>query len=130
MTTAMKTIKTWQDGCLTLMVRVEEPIVRFTARASESVAEYVPERPGWTILEGAPTITELVDNQLKFRRRVVDEQAAFVHKLMKAMRPALTRLETKPTALPQPTVTSAVKRPTAKRATAKRGAVRRIERAA
>jgi len=128
--TAITTIKTWQDSYLKLMTRVEEPVVELTARASEAIAEYVPERPDWTILEGAPTITELVDNQLKFRRRVVDEQAAFVHKLMKAMRPALARLETKPAALAQPMVKPAVRRQPAKRSAARRVPVHRTARAA
>jgi hypothetical protein len=126
--TAMTTLKTWQDSYLRLMIRVEEPVVELTARASEAIAEYVPERPDWTILEDAPTITEFVDNQLKFRRRIVDEQAAFVHKLMKAMRPALARLETKPA--PQAVVKPATKRQPAKRSAAKRVPVHRAVHAA
>ena len=112
MTTVMTTIKKWQDGYLTGMARLEEPIVRFTGRAAESVAEYVPERPQWAFLDEVPTLTEVVDSQLKFRRRVVDQQAAFVRKMMKAMHPALLRLETKA--------------PVAKRVARKPSAVRRI----
>ena len=88
--TGMTTIKTWQDSYLRLVTRLEEPVLKLTARATESVVDYVPERPSWAFLDGAPTITEFVDSQLKFRRRVVDEQAAFVRKMMKAMQPALT----------------------------------------
>ena len=121
MTTAMTTIKKWQDDYMTLMARLEEPIVRYTAKAADSVAEYVPKRPTWAFLEEVPTMTELVDSQLKFRRRVVDEQATFIRKLMKAMQPALIKLEAKhvPKAAP-------AKRAPAKRATAKRAPVRRI----
>jgi hypothetical protein len=114
--TAMTTIKEWQDRYLKLMTRVEEPVVRLAARASESIADYVPERPRWAMLEGAPTIGELVDNQLKFRRRVVDQQAAFVRKMLKAVDPALSRLDAKPV----------VKRPVAKRPAAKRAAMHRV----
>jgi hypothetical protein len=92
MTTVMTNIKKWQDGYLTGMTRLEEPIVRFTGRAAASVAEYVPERPQWAFLDEVPTMTEFVESQLKFRRRVVDHQAAFVRKMMKAMHPALLRL--------------------------------------
>ena len=95
MTTVMTKIKKWQDSYLTGMARLEEPIVRFTGRAAESVAEYVPERPQWAFLDEVPTMTEFVESQLKFRRRVVDHQAAFVRKMMKAMHPALLRLEPK-----------------------------------
>jgi hypothetical protein len=41
-----------------------------------------------------PTMTELVDNQLKFRKRLVDEQTTFVRKLMKAMDPMVTKVDT------------------------------------
>ena len=112
MAAVMTTMKKWQDDYLTMMARVEEPIVRFTGKAAESVAEYVPERPRWEFLDAVPTVTEFVDSQLKFRRRVVDEQAAFVRRMMKAMHPALTRLEPKA--------------PAAKRAPAKASSVRRI----
>ena len=92
MTTVMTTTKQWQDEYLTMMARVEEPVVKFTGKAMEAIAEYVPERPHWAFLDQVPTMTEFVDSQLKFRRRVVDEQAAFVRKMVKAMDP-LMRLE-------------------------------------
>jgi hypothetical protein len=111
MATVMTTMKKWQDGYLEMMERVEAPIVRVAGKAAESVAEYVPERPQWRFLDEVPTVTEFVDSQLKFRRRVVDEQAAFVRKMMKAMHPALARLEPKAPA---------------KRVAAKASSVRRI----
>ena len=95
MTAAMTTVKKWEDKYMTIVARVEEPVVRYTGRAAEAVAPYVPARPGWEFLDQVPTLTELVDNQLRFRKRVVDEQAAFVRKVMKAMHPALVKLETK-----------------------------------
>ncbi len=88
MTTAMTTIKKWQDAYLTGIARVEEPVVKFTGKAMEAVADYVPAQPHWAFLDQVPTMTEFVDSQLKFRRRVVDEQAVFVRNLMKAMTPA------------------------------------------
>ena len=87
MTTVMTAMKRWQDKYLETMTRVEEPVVRYTERAIETIADYVPERPQWAFLKEVPTMTEVVDSQLKFRRRIVDEQAAFVRKMMKAMRP-------------------------------------------
>lgn len=95
MTTAMTTINKWQDQYLTMMTRVEAPVVRYTAKATDTIADYVPERPQWSFLDQVPTMTEFVDSQLKFRRRVVDEQAAFVRKVMKAMSPAPTKVEPK-----------------------------------
>ena len=88
MTTAMTTIKKWQDELLATMTRVEEPVLKFTGKAVEAVGDYVPARPHWAFLDQVPTMTEIVDNQLKFRQRVVAEQTAFVRKLMKTMTPA------------------------------------------
>ena len=88
MTTAMTTMKKWQDEYLATMIRVEEPVVKVAGRAAEAVGQYVPERPHWAFLEQVPTMTEIVDSQLKFNQRVVAERAAFVRKLMKAMTPA------------------------------------------
>lgn len=112
MTTVMTTLKQWEDQYLAVMARMEEPILRFTGKTVEAVADYIPERPQWSFLDEVPTMTELVDSQLKFRRRMVDEQAAFVRKLMKTMNPALVRLE--------------AKAPVAKRPIAKHAPVRRV----
>ncbi len=111
MTTAMTTMKELQDKYLTLMTRVEEPVVKYAGKAAESVAEYVPELPHWSFLDQVPTMTEVVEAQLKFRKRVVDEQAAFVRKMMKAMHP-LMRAE--------------LQAPAAKRVAAKPTHVRRV----
>jgi hypothetical protein len=95
MSTAITTMQRWQDEYLSMLTRVEEPIVRYTSRAVESIADYIPERPQWAWVEKVPTVTEVVESQLKFRRRVVDEQAAFIRKMIKAMNPALVRVEPK-----------------------------------
>jgi hypothetical protein len=87
MSTVMTTIKKWQDEYMSMLARVEEPVVKYAEKAADYVADYVPERPHWAFLKEVPTMTELVDNQLKFRKRIVDEQAAFVRKMMKAMTP-------------------------------------------
>lgn len=96
MSAMMTTMKRWQDEYFKFMKRVEEPVIRFTEDASEQVAEYVPERPEWKLMAELPTVSEFVESQLKFRRRVVDEQAAFVRKMMKAMHPALMKIDHKP----------------------------------
>ena len=115
MTTVMTTTKKWQDQYLTMMARVEEPIVRYAGRTAGAVATYVPERPQWAFLDQVPTMTELVESQLKFRRRVVDEQAAFVRKFMKAISPVTSRHEP---------MTPAVKRMVAKASPARRVGVK------
>ena len=115
MTTTMNTLQRWQDRYLESMARWEEPVVRFTGKAADSVAKYVPERPGWSFLAEVPSVTEVVGNQVKFRRRVVDEQAAFVRKMMRATQPVLVRLEPRGPATKAPVANA----PVAKARTAK-----------
>ncbi len=119
-TTTMTTLKKIQDEYFTLATRVEEPLVRFTGEMADSMARFVPERP--TFMAKLHTVAELVDNQLKFRRRFVDEQLMFVRKMMKAMDPMVTRLDTvaKPVAVPKPVMHMPAK------ATASRMAPRRV----
>jgi hypothetical protein len=95
MTAAMTTLEEWQDKYMKLAGRVEDTVVARAGRVAETLAEYVPERPDWALIDRVPTMTEFVDNQLKFRKQVVDDQAAFVRKVMKAMHPALVRWEAK-----------------------------------
>lgn len=97
----MEKMKDWQDGYFKLVAKVEEPVLKYTEKAADAVSEYVPERPDWEFLEDVPTFSEFVDSQLKFRKRLVDEQAAFVRKMMKAMHPALVKMETKAPATPR-----------------------------
>lgn len=96
MTTTMTTLKKMQDQYFTVAHRVEEPVVKFTGEMADTMARYVPERP--MFMAKLPTISELVDNQLKFRKRFVDEQMMFVRKMMKAMDPMIVKMDTMPKA--------------------------------
>jgi len=115
----MTTLKKWQDEYFTMVQRVEKPVVRFVGERADTVARYVPERPEF--MAKLPTMATLVDDQLKFRKRLVDEQAAFVRSLMKAMHPMMVKLD----AMPTPVVhTTAKQQPTrlAPRRTARKAA--------
>jgi hypothetical protein len=124
----MTTMKKWEDEYFTVAKKVQEPVVHYTGRMAETVAEYVPERP--TFMAGMPTMHQLVDNGLKFRKRMVDEQATFVRRMLIAMGPMTTKFEaTKPTPKPAPKATAKpTPKPTAK--TAVKTAARRVVRAA
>lgn len=107
----MTTIKKWEDEFFTVTKKVEEPVVRYTGRMAETAAQYVPERPSF--MAEMPTMHQLVDNGLKFRKRMVDEQATFVRRLMIAMGPMTTKFEaTKPApkAAPKPAAKPAARR--------------------
>lgn len=119
MSTMMATVEKWQDQYFTQIKRVEEPVLRYTEQASETVARYVPARPSF--MAEMPTMTEVVESQLKFRKRFVDEQARFVRKMMKAMDPMLTKFETTPQRVaeqPKAPVTKMAPRKTTRRTAA------------
>jgi hypothetical protein len=88
----LDTVKQWQDEYFKLVKRFEEPVLRFTGEFSESVVRFVPQRPRF--MASVPTMEEVVENQLKFRKRFVDEQATFARKMLKAMDPVFEKFET------------------------------------
>jgi hypothetical protein len=83
-----------QDDWFDMMKRVEQPVVRTTGQLAERMARYTPPRPAF--METVPRMTEVVDNGLKFRKRMVDEQAMFARHMIKAMGPVLTKLDAAP----------------------------------
>jgi hypothetical protein len=123
MTTVMTSLKKYQDDFLQGAERVEEPIVRYTGEFAERVAPYVPERPEWAFLAKVPTVSELVDFQLKFTKRVVDHQVVFVRKMLKAMEPALVKIDAKKA--PNATKTTAARTTTARKTTARKTTARK-----
>ncbi len=90
----MSTMKEWQDDYFTMVKKVEEPVLKFAGERAETFARFVPERPSF--MAQVPTTAEFVDYQLKFRKRFVDEQAAFARKMMKAMDPMLAKVDSVP----------------------------------
>ena len=82
MSTVMTNLKKWEDQYFTLVKRIETPVVRYTGEMAETLVKYVPARPRF--MTGMPKVNEVVDNGLEFRRRMVNEQAAFTRKMMKA----------------------------------------------
>jgi hypothetical protein len=107
-----------QDEYFELVKRLEEPVVRTTARVAPRLAEYVPERP--RRMAQLPTVVELVDTGLTFRKRVVDEQARFAKAMLKAMSPMLAKFEGKPTKAAMPKVMPKAAMPKVMPKTAKR----------
>lgn len=96
MSKVMTSMKKLQDEVLQLVDRVEEPVVKYAGEAAERVAPYVPARPEWAFMEEVPAVTEVMDNQLRFTKRFVDRQIVFARNVMKAMEPALKKLDQKP----------------------------------
>lgn len=90
----MTTLRQWQDGYIGWMKRVERPVVRYVGKVAEPMARSLPDRPRF--LATMPMVRDVVQQHLTFRRRVVDEQAAFVRSMMKAMDPVLAKMDAVP----------------------------------
>ncbi|MEQ1698760.1 MAG: hypothetical protein ABMA25_01560 [Ilumatobacteraceae bacterium] len=113
----MTTLTKWQDDYFTMVKKVEQPMLKFVGERAETVARYLPERPAF--MASMPKMTTMVDNQLRFRKRFVDEQAAFVRSMMKAMQPMLMKVDAMPTmhAADKPVAKSAATRMAPRRVT-------------
>lgn len=109
MTTTL-TMQKIEDGYFDTAKRVEEPVLQYTGQFAKAVAKYVPPRP--TFMASMPTMTEVVDHTLKFRKRFVDEQATFVRHFVKAMDPVVTKFDAAPA--PKPAAKPAAAKPVRK----------------
>ncbi len=96
--TIMQTMKEWEDEFFDVVSRIEEPLVRFGGDVAEFFGDYTPDRPAWPFLDQVPRVSELVDFQIAFANRWVDQQAGFARSMVKAWQPVLGKLEPTPAA--------------------------------
>ena len=94
MTKMMERVEELEDRYLDQMKRAEEPVLRFTGDMSERMARFVPERPKF--MAEMPKMADVVEGQLKFRKRFVDEQLRFARKMIKAMNPVMVKVDAVP----------------------------------
>jgi hypothetical protein len=109
MSTLMTTVEDWQEEFFDLVDKVEEPVVRVAGDFAESISDYVPERPAWPFLSQLPTVSEVVENQIMFMTKLVDQQATFARHMVKAFEPVLVRREVKPAPARKPRKAAAPK---------------------
>lgn len=89
MSTMMTRVEKFQDDYMELMKRIEEPVVKYTGEITTRLAKYVTGRPEF--MASLPTLPEMVENGLTFRKRMVDHQATFARKMVRAMEPVLVK---------------------------------------
>ena len=94
MTTMLETVEKFEDRAFDQVKQAEEPVLRFARETSDSLARFVPQRPAF--MADMPKLTEIVESQLKFRKRLVDEQTRFARKMVKAMDPLFVKLDAEP----------------------------------
>ncbi len=93
---AMTTISTWEDKYFEMLKKVETPMLDVVGKIAERLSTYVRQRPGF--MTEMPTAHDWLDHGLKLRKRVIDEQAAFARKMMKAMDPVVAKFDHQPVA--------------------------------
>jgi hypothetical protein len=87
--------KSWQDQYFTFVKRVEAPVLETTTRVVARLAELLPERPAFLApMPKAHDVREAVGTGFTFRKRMVEEQTMFARRMMKAMEPVVTKLDT------------------------------------
>ncbi len=87
--------KSWQDRYFAFVKRVEAPVLETTTRVVTRLAEIVPERPAFLApMPKAHDVREAVGTGFTFRKRMVEEQTMFARRMMKAMEPIVTKLDT------------------------------------
>ena len=87
--------KNWQDQYFTFVKRVEAPVLETTTRVVARLAELVPERPSFLApMPRAHAVREAVGTGFTFRKRMVEEQTMFARRMMRAMEPIVTKLDT------------------------------------
>ncbi len=91
MTTMLDRMTEFEDRYFDRMKEMEQPIVDFTGEFSERAARFVIERPSF--LGDLPKVTDVVETQLKFQKKMVDEQMRFARRMMKAMTPIVDRVD-------------------------------------
>ena len=91
MTTMMKNVEKFEDQSFDRAKQLEKPVLRFTGDMSERMARFVPERPSF--MADMPKMGDVVESQLKFGKRFVDEQVRFTRRVMKAMDPLMVKID-------------------------------------
>jgi len=87
--------RTWQDEYFRFVKRIEAPVLETTTRMAARFADVVPDRPAFLApLPKAHVVRDAMDTGFTFRKRVVEEQTMFARRMMKAMEPMLTKLDT------------------------------------
>ncbi len=117
MTTMMENVERFEDQSFDRAKQLEKPVLRFAGDVSERMARFVPERPSF--MADMPKMGDVVESQLKFGKRFVDEQVRFTRKMMKAMDPLFMKLDAEPVKVTkerEPAAKKAPKRTTRKAA--------------
>ena len=121
MSKVITTVTAYEDKALELISRVQDEVLVYVKAAVEFVDERVTdvelpfELPQLELLDEVPTLSEIVDTQFAFSKKLLANQEKFAKDVVKAVQP-LTREVAAPA--PKPAPKAAAKKSTAKKTAA------------
>lgn len=107
MSTIMTTVTEYEDKALELIVKVQDEVLGYVKQAVEFVDGRISEielpfefpeiEALQTVIAEVPTLSEVIDTQFAFSKKVLANQEKFAKNVVKAVKP-LTRDAAKPAA--------------------------------
>ncbi len=91
-TPLMSTVTEYEDKALGLVVQIQDEVLGYVKQAVEFIDDNLPEFevPELAVLDQIPTLSEVVDTQFAFSKKVLANQEKFAKNVVKAVKP-LTR---------------------------------------
>lgn len=98
-TPIIDTVTEYEDKALELIVKVQDEVLGYVKQAVEFLDDKLPEFevPELAVLDQVPTLSEIVDTQFAFSKKVLSNQEKFAKNVVKTVKP-LTRDAAKPKA--------------------------------
>jgi hypothetical protein len=103
MSKVITTVTEYENKALEVIVKVQDEVLGYVKQVVEFVDGRIPEvdlpfeLPELTVLDEVPTISEVVDTQFAFSKKLLANQEKFAKNVVKAVKP-LTREGAKPKA--------------------------------
>ena len=92
MTTVLDTINEYEAKALEQLTKIQADVLEYLKKAVAAIDERLPEfdLPESDILEQIPTLSDVVDTQFAFSKKLLANQEKFAKNVVKAIKP-LTR---------------------------------------
>lgn len=109
--TVITTVTDYENKVLEVMAKVQDDVLGYVKTAVDFVdgrissVELPFELPELTVLDAVPTLSEVVDSQFAFSKKVLANQEKFAKDVVKAVKP-LTREANKPRTATKTTATA------------------------
>ena len=124
MSKVITTVTAYEDKALDLITRVQDEVLVYVKAAVELVDERVSdvqlpfELPQLDLLDEVPTLSEIVDTQFAFSKKLLANQEKFAKNVVEAVKPLTREAAPAPKATTKTTTKPATKKSPAKKTAA------------